>query len=186
MEIQKTNFNGLVILNPTVYSDDRGLFFETYRDYLLNNALGFEVKFLQENQSVSKKNVFRGFHFQTGEFAQAKLVRVVSGSVLDVVIDIRESESTFGKTHMELLTDANRKQMFIPKGFAHGFLTLSDEAIFQYKCDQYYNKDFENGINPLDENLEFTTIMNKHDFIINERDRNFMSFQEYKDLDVKF
>lgn len=179
MKIQKTKFKHLVILTPTVYTDDRGLFLETYRDHLLNDALGFEVKFVQENQSVSKKNVFRGFHFQIGEFAQAKLVRVVRGSALDVVIDIRRDEPTFGKTYTELITAENKKQMFIPKGFAHGFLALEDRTIFQYKCDQYYNRDFESGINPLDENIEFSSPINRLDMIINERDRTFMDLKEY-------
>lgn len=178
MEVKKTKFNGLLVIEPTVYRDDRGSFFETYRDYILNNSLGKEVRFIQENQSVSKRNVFRGFHFQTGNFAQAKLVRVVKGSVMDIVVDLRKDEVTYGQHHIEHLTDNNIKELFIPRGFAHGFLTLSDEAIFQYKCDNYYNKEYEGGITLFDKELgivdEFeANSIDVNDFIINERDRNF-------------
>jgi dTDP-4-dehydrorhamnose 3,5-epimerase len=172
---KRTNFEGLVVLEPTVYEDDRGFFFETYRDYVLNNVLGEEVKFVQENQSLSYKNVFRGLHFQYGEFAQAKLVRVVRGSVLDIALDLRRDQPTYGKYHMELLSDTNRKQMYIPVGFAHGFLTLSDEAIFQYKCSAYYNKESEGGIDPVPylKDLRHDAVKPNQQYIINERDKKF-------------
>jgi dTDP-4-dehydrorhamnose 3,5-epimerase len=180
MQIEKTKFKDLIVLNPTVYGDERGMFFETYRDYVLNHALGFNVKFVQENQSISKKFVFRGYHFQKGDFAQAKLVRVVKGSALDVVIDIRKNEPTYGQHHMEFLSDNNRKLMFVPRGFAHGFLSLSDDTIFEYKCDNYYSKENEGGINPLDESLGIDLSINsnvhKENFIIHERDLLFSNF----------
>lgn len=178
---KETKFKGLIVLEPTIYEDDRGFFFETYRDYVLNNALGEEVKFVQENQSLSYKNVFRGFHFQYGDFAQAKLVRVVRGSVLDIAIDLRREEETYGKFHMEVLSDTNRKQMFIPIGFAHGFLTLSDEAIFQYKCSSYYSKESEGGINPVPylKYLKHDAVKADTKFIINERDKQFPDILDY-------
>jgi dTDP-4-dehydrorhamnose 3,5-epimerase len=176
MKIFRPEIKGLVVFEPTVYEDDRGQFFETYRDYELNSAVGKKVEFVQENQSVSYKNVFRGFHYQRDEFAQAKLVRVVQGGVVDIVIDLRDSE-TYGKIHAELLNDQNRKQMYIPRGFAHGFLTLTDTAIFQYKCDNYYNKEFEAGVNPNSINFEWNKyIPTKGQLIINKRDLDFPPF----------
>lgn len=194
MEVKKTKFNGLIILEPKVFRDDRGAFFETYRDYILNNSLGKEVRFIQENQSVSKINVFRGLHFQTGNFAQAKLVRVVKGSVIDIVVDLRKDEITYGQHHIELLSDENIREMFIPRGFAHGFLTLSDEAIFQYKCDNYYNKEYEAGITLFDEELGIIDelaahVIDPNELIVNERDRNFPKFKDlsltWKNLNTK-
>lgn len=173
MDIVRTNINGLIVLQPKVYEDDRGIFFETYRDYELYSAIGRKIEFVQENQSLSYKDVFRGLHFQYGDFAQSKLIRVAHGSVMDFVIDLRPGSKTYGKSHTELVSDENRKQVFIPRGFAHGFLTLSDTAIFQYKCDNYYNKQFEGGINP----SFFDNVLEGK--IINERDRSFPSFSEY-------
>ncbi len=175
MEIIRTEIEGLVVLKPTVYEDDRGVFFETYKDYILNSALGKKVDFVQENQSFSYKNVFRGFHFQTGAFAQAKLIRVAQGRVLDVVIDLRSKSDTYGKVHSELVDDVNRKQVFVPRGFAHGFVTLSDTAIFQYKCDNYYSKEFEGGINPLSVSMPWLSQfgIKSDELIINKRDKTF-------------
>ena len=178
MEIYRPLIKGLVVLKPTVYEDDRGMFFETYRDYELNSVVGKKVDFVQENQSLSFKNVFRGFHYQRDEFAQAKLVRVIQGGVVDIVIDIRRESETYGKIHAELINDENRKQMYIPRGFAHGFLTLTDTAIFQYKCDNYYNKDFEAGINPDSVLFEWAKYgVFKENLIINKRDKEFPNWK---------
>jgi dTDP-4-dehydrorhamnose 3,5-epimerase len=174
MEIFRPQIKGLVVFKPKVFEDDRGLFFETYRDYELKSAIGKSVDFVQENQSLSFKNVFRGFHFQRDEFAQAKLVRVVQGRVLDIVIDLRYSSDSYGQIHAELIDDENRKQMYIPRGFAHGFLTLTDTAIFQYKCDNYYNKEFEAGVNPNSVEFEWLKYgLTKDKLIINKRDLDF-------------
>jgi len=189
MVIQRTKFNGLITIQPDVYADDRGMFFETYRDYVLNNALGYDVKFVQENQSISKKNVFRGYHFQTGAKSQAKLVRVVKGSALDVVIDLRKYEPTYGQHHMEFLSDNNRTMMFVPKGFAHGFLSLSDDTVFSYKCDNYYDKSSEGGITPMDKSLgidlRINSNINPDAFIINERDLMFPDLKTFTELNIQ-
>jgi len=188
MNIIETGFKGLIVLEPVIYEDDRGLFFETYRDYVLDRALGYPVKFVQENQSISYRNVFRGFHFQYGAYAQSKLVRVVSGSVLDIVVDLRPEERSYGNVHMEILNDENRKQMFVPKGFGHGFLTLSPHAIFQYKCDNYYSKEYEGGINPHDPELRIANNLHTvvHDLkwdkmILNKRDKTWPTLKQYTD-----
>lgn len=150
------------------------MFFETYRDYELNSVVGQKMDFVQENQSVSYKNVFRGFHYQFGDFAQSKLIRVSQGSVMDIVIDLRKGSKTYGRSHSELVSDENRKEVFVPKGFAHGFLTLSDTAVFQYKYDNYYNKDFEGGINPLSFLDHIVS-----DKIINQSDKDFPTIDTY-------
>lgn len=189
MGIQKTKFNGLFTIQPEVYADDRGMFFETYRDYVFDNAVGHKVNFVQENQSISKKNVFRGYHFQTGAKAQSKLVRVVKGSALDVVIDLRKNEPTFGQHHMEFLSDNNRTMMFIPKGFAHGFLSLSEDTVLVYKCDNYYDKASEGGINPLDEELGIDLRINSNidpkDFLINTRDLQFPTLKQFTEQNIQ-
>jgi len=174
MKIVRPRISGLVVFEPTVYEDDRGLFFETYRDYELHSAIGQKIDFVQENQSLSFENVFRGFHYQRDEFAQAKLVRVVQGGVADFAIDLRPNSRTYGQVHAELIDDQNRKQMFIPRGFAHGFLTLTPTAIFQYKCDNYCNKEFEAGLNPLSVKIDWSQYgQTKDKLIINQRDREF-------------
>lgn len=145
MEIINTEINGLLIIKPKVFEDDRGYFFESYNQNVFSN-LGINVNFVQDNQSLSGKNVLRGLHFQNTPFAQAKLVRVIKGSVLDVAVDIRKNSPTYGK-HLSIeLTEKNKTMFYIPEGFAHGFLTLEDETIFSYKCTNFYNKESEGCI----------------------------------------
>ena len=145
MEIIKTHIDGLLIIKPRVFSDDRGYFFESFRSDLLNFT-GTEITFIQDNESMSQRGVLRGLHFQNPPFAQAKLVRVVSGAVLDVAVDIRTGSKTFGQHAKIELSGNNKTMLFIPEGFAHGFLTLADNTIFQYKCSRYYNKESEGCI----------------------------------------
>ena len=145
MNIIKTDIDGVVIIEPKVFGDHRGYFFESFseRDF---NAQVREVKFVQDNESKSCYGVLRGLHFQKPPHAQSKLVRVVKGAVLDVAVDIRKGSPTFGKHVAVEMTEDNHRQFFVPRGFAHGFAVLSDEAVFQYKCDNFYNKESEGSV----------------------------------------
>jgi dTDP-4-dehydrorhamnose 3,5-epimerase len=136
----------VVLIEPTVHGDDRGYFVETFRQDLFEEALGYQVNFVQDNESKSTKGVLRGLHYQLPPYAQAKLVRVIEGSVLDVAVDIRKSSPTFGQHVSVELTAANKRQLFVPHGFAHGFVVLSDSATFAYKVDNYYAPEYDRGI----------------------------------------
>ena len=145
MEFKKTNIEGVYIIEPRVFNDSRGYFFEAWKKQEFEANIG-PVEFIQDNESKSSYGVLRGLHYQKGEFSQAKLVRVIKGRVLDVAVDLRKSSPTFGKHVMTELSDENKRQFFIPRGFAHGFLVLSDEAIFTYKVDNVYAPQAEAGI----------------------------------------
>ena len=145
MNIIKTDIEGVVIIEPKVFGDSRGYFFESYSQRDFNSLMG-EVNFVQDNESKSCYGVIRGLHFQKPPFEQSKLVRVVKGTVLDVAVDIREGSPTFGKHVAVELSEDNHRQLFIPKGFAHGFSVLSEEAVFQYKCDNFYAPEYEGAI----------------------------------------
>lgn len=145
MNVIKTDIEGVVIIEPKVFGDDRGYFFESFSQPLFDKLVR-PVKFVQDNESKSKYGVLRGLHFQKGEHAQSKLVRVVKGRVLDVAVDIRKGSPTFGKYVAVELTEDNHRQFFVPRGFAHGFAVLSEEAIFQYKCDNLYAPESEGAI----------------------------------------
>ena len=145
MKLLKTDIEGVVILEPEVYGDERGYFFEAYSQRRFDELVGV-VRFVQENESKSRYGVVRGLHYQRGDAAQAKLVSVVKGCVLDVAVDIRKDSPTFGRYVAVELSEQNKRQMFVPRGFAHGFAVLSDEAIFQYRCDNYYAPTEERGI----------------------------------------
>jgi len=152
MEIIKTKFKDLLIIKPTKYVDDRGFFYETFNEKKFNDETGLNIKFVQDNESTSHKGVLRGLHYQEGPFAQSKLVRVIKGSVLDVVVDMRPDSDTFGE-HFSIMLTVMGEQLFVPKGFAHGFIALSEGTTFSYKCDNYYAPNFENGIFPFDKTL---------------------------------
>ncbi len=143
MNFTKCEIEGLLIIEPKVFGDERGYFFESFNQELFNSATNNKYQFLQDNQSLSNKNVVRGLHFQAPPFEQGKLVRVVQGAVLDVVVDIRSKSPTFGQTFKIELTEENKKQLWIPPGFAHGFSTLEDQTIFQYKCTNLYQPSSE-------------------------------------------
>lgn len=145
MKIIKTEIEGLLIIDPVVFRDDRGYFFESYNIEKMR-AAGIEIDFVQDNQSSSMKDVVRGLHFQTPPFAQAKLVRVVKGSVVDVAVDIRKNSPTYGKHVSVLLSADNFRQFYLPEGFAHGFVALEDDTVFSYKCSALYNKESERCI----------------------------------------
>jgi len=145
MKIMSNHIPGLVVIEPKVFEDSRGYFYESYNKKAFHNA-GITNEFVQDNQSKSNKGVLRGLHYQLEPFAQAKLVRVISGSVFDVAVDIRKGSPTFGQWFGEVLSADNKKQMFIPRGFAHGFLVLEDNTEFFYKCDNFYSKEHDRGI----------------------------------------
>ena len=179
MLVEKTFIKDLVVLTPTIHGDDRGYFFESYnkKSFEANNL---NLEFVQDNESYSKHGTLRGLHFQIGNHAQTKLVRVAYGKILDVAVDLRLSSNTFGKYFSIELSGENKKQLLVPHGFAHGYIVLSDDAIVQYKCDRYYNKDAESGIRFDDVELAIAWHLKKEKLIINQRDLNFKSFKEFK------
>ena len=178
MELKKTPLKDCFILKPNVFRDERGLFYETYNQKVFEKVTGLNVDFVQDNQSISSKGVLRGLHLQSGEMAQAKLVRVVKGTVLDIVVDIRKNSETFGKSFSIILDDVEHLQLFVPRGFAHGFITLSEQSIFSYKCDNYYDKASESGIIYNDATLALDWHLPKEEFIISEKDLELLTFEE--------
>jgi dTDP-4-dehydrorhamnose 3,5-epimerase len=170
MEVKETNLKGCYILQPKVFEDKRGYFIESFNQKTFNKLLGINVNFVQDNESQSSKGVLRGLHFQRGEHAQAKLVRVVRGSVMDVAVDLRLDSETYGHHFSIILSDKNKTQLYVPRGFAHGFLVLENNTVFNYKCDNYYNKASEGGIIYNDKDLNIDWHMPKKDLIISEKD----------------
>ncbi len=170
MNVIKTDIEGVVILEPKVFGDNRGYFFESFseRDFC---AAVRTVRFVQDNESKSRYGVLRGLHFQTPPFAQSKLVRVVRGSVLDVAVDIRKGSPTFGKHVAVELTEDNHRQLFLPRGFAHGFAVLSDEVVFQYKCDNFYAPESEGAIAWDDPALGIDWKISPEDVVLSEKDK---------------
>ena len=171
MNIIQTGIEGLVVLEPKVFGDSRGYFFEVFNEREFAEKVS-PVHFVQDNESKSRYGVLRGLHFQKGEFAQAKLVRVVSGAVLDVAVDIRPGSPTYGQWHAEELTGENHRMMFIPRGFAHGFSVLSEEVVFQYKCDNFYCPSAEGAIAWNDPALAIDWRIPAADVILSEKDKH--------------
>ncbi|MFV0269085.1 MAG: dTDP-4-dehydrorhamnose 3,5-epimerase [Draconibacterium sp.] len=169
MNVIETGFPGLLIIEPWVFDDSRGYFFESYQEDRYREA-GISAPFIQDNESKSVKGVVRGLHYQLNEFAQAKLVRVIQGAVLDVAVDLRAGSPAFGKWFGVELSADNKKQLFIPRGFAHGFSVLSETAIFTYKCDNFYNKEAERSIYPFDRNLNIDWQVDEKLAIVSEKD----------------
>ena len=169
MEIIKTDIEGVVIIEPKIFKDARGYFFESFSKREFDEKVA-KVDFVQDNESCSSYGVMRGLHFQRPPFAQAKLVRCVRGKVLDVAVDIRKGSPTYGQHVSCLLTEDNHRQFFIPRGFAHGFAVLSDTAIFQYKCDNYYHPEADGGIAILDESLGIDWIVDQDIVILSDKD----------------
>ena len=176
----KTDIDGVIIVEPTVFGDDRGYFMETYKQNDFEEA-GITCNFLQDNQSKSRKGVLRGLHFQK-TYPQAKLVRVIKGEVYDVAVDLRKNSKTYGQYVGVVLSDENKKQIFVPRGFAHGFLVLSDEAEFVYKCDNLYHPEDEGGLiyNDKDINIDWPQ---GYEIFLSEKDKLFPTFKE---LDFSF
>jgi len=177
MTLTETGFKDLVILEPKVVGDSRGYFMETFNANTLT-ALGIPTTFVQDNQSKSTKGVFRGLHFQNAPYAQSKLIRVLSGVIVDIALDLRRVESTFGKIYMLELSSDNKKQLFVPKGFAHGFAVLSESAEILYKCDEFYHPGSEGGINFLDPDLRIKELVEENNFIVSEKDKKLPFFTE--------
>ena len=170
MNFIPTSISGCFIIEPKLILDERGYFMESFNEKTFQNGVGQEVHFVQDNQSFSAKGVLRGLHYQTGTYAQAKLVRVLSGEVLDVAVDIRPDSPTFGQHVSVVLSGENQKQFFVPRGFAHGFLVLSETATFFYKCDNFYNKESEGGITFDDVTLNIDWRLSTDRLIISEKD----------------
>ena len=174
MEVITTALDGVLILEPRIFRDSRGYFFESFSqrefDSKVVPLLGHSVRFVQDNESMSSYGVMRGLHYQRMPYTQSKLVRVVQGAVLDVAVDIRRGSSTFGQHLAVELTAENRRQLFIPRGFAHGFAVLSPTAVFQYKCDNFYHPEADGGINILDETLHIDWRIPIADAILSEKD----------------
>lgn len=181
MEVVKTNFKDLYICKPTVHKDARGYFFESFNSQKFSELTGLSPSFVQDNQSQSSFGVLRGLHFQKGEHAQAKLVRVLNGEVLDVVVDLRRDEPTYGNSFSIILSSGNKTQLYIPRGFAHGFLVLSTTATFFYKCDNYYYKESELGLKYNDPNLDINWHLPEDDIVLSAKDKelpDLLSLQE--------
>lgn len=180
MKGTETKLKGCFILEPTVFEDERGFFYESYNESKLQQILGHSPKFVQDNQSKSSFGVVRGLHMQKGEHSQAKLVSVLEGTVIDVAIDVRPGSPTFGQSVVVELSSENKKQFFIPRGFLHGFSVISEYAVFFYKCDNTYNKDSEDGVNPLDSELNIDWGIPADQMILSEKDKSAQSFAEFK------
>lgn len=182
MEVKKTDIEDVVIIEPRVFRDARGYFFESYSQREFNEKVR-PVEFVQDNESMSTKGVMRGLHFQRPPFSQSKLVRCVRGRVLDVAVDIRKGSPTFGRHVAVELTEENHRQFFIPRGFAHGFAVLSDVAVFQYKCDNFYHPEADGGISIADTSLGIDWRIDPAEAILSEKD---MRHPLLKDFDSPF
>lgn len=177
MEYKQTDIKGVFIIEPRVFQDARGYFLEAWKDEEFQQKVG-KIKFIQDNESKSSYGVLRGLHYQKGEYSQAKLVRVIKGKVLDVAVDIRKSSPTFGEYVMVELSEENKRQLFIPRGFAHGFLVLSDEAIFTYKVDNVYAPQHEASIRWNDEQIHIEWPIDSKDVLTSEKDLKAYSLQD--------
>lgn len=187
MKIEKTNIEGVLIITPNIIGDDRGYFAESFNEREFNEKTGADFHPVQDNESFSKEGVLRGLHFQREPHAQAKLVRVVNGKVLDVAVDLRPGSATYGKYASVILDDIDNKQFFIPKGFAHGFYVLSETAKFQYKCDDYYHPECEDGIAWDDKDIDIIWTNSsfhrppKSKLLLSNKDKNRKTLKEYTD-----
>jgi dTDP-4-dehydrorhamnose 3,5-epimerase len=170
MKFTETKLKGCFIIEPKIIKDERGYFLESFNANTFSEGVGQTVNFVQDNQSFSTKGVLRGLHYQCGEYAQAKLVRVLQGEVLDVAVDLRPNSETFGQYEAIILNSENQTQFFVPRGFAHGFLVLSETATFFYKCDNFYNKESEGGLMYNDETINIDWQFPTHELLISEKD----------------
>lgn len=178
MELIKTDLEDLFILEPRVFGDNRGYFFEPYNQKVFEEKFS-KVEFVQDNESMSSRGVLRGLHFQKPPFDQAKLVRCIQGEVIDVVVDIRLNSSTYGKHVEVLLSEDNKRQLFVPRGFAHGFAVLSEKAIFAYKVDNWYAPEYDSGIiwNDIDLNIDWR--LKPEEVQLSDKDKDLISFKDF-------
>ena len=181
MQFIRTAIPDVIIIEPTVHGDNRGYFVETFRQDKLEEFLGYQINFCQDNESKSSKGVLRGLHYQLPPFAQTKLVRVISGRVLDVAVDIRKNSPTFGQYVAVELSGENKKQLLVPRGFAHGFVVLEDNTIFAYKVDNYYSPQCDRGIAFDDANLNIDWILNKDELNLSAKDKTQPKLFDIKD-----
>ena len=182
MEVIKANIEGVFIIEPKVFGDSRGYFFESFNVRAFREKTGLEINFVQDNESRSHYGVLRGLHFQLPPFAQSKLVRCVRGRVLDVAVDIRKGSPTYGRSVSCELTGENHRQIFIPKGFAHGFAVLSEDAVFQYKCDEFYHPEAEGAISWNDPEIGIEWPVPEADVKLSAKDRNHPLLKEFETL----
>ena len=179
MRVIQTDIPDLILIEPDIFADNRGYFFESYSDAKFRDATGLEIKFVQDNESESSYGVLRGLHFQIAPYEQAKLVRVVRGSVLDIAVDIRKNSPTFGKYVATELSEKNKKQLFIPRGFAHGYVVLEDHTIFQYKCDNLYAPEHQGAIAWNDPDIGISWSIAESEIILSDKDRNNPALYNY-------
>ena len=180
MKLNETGISGLIVIEPDVFGDRRGYFMESFSLRKFRELTGLDIDFVQDNESKSSYGVVRGLHFQRPPHAQSKLVRVVQGRVLDVAVDLREGSPTYGKHYAIELSGENHLQMFIPKGFAHGFAVLSDEAVFQYKCDEYYAPESEGAVAWDDPDLAIDWMLPKEDIRLSDKDKSNPNLKNHK------
>ena len=186
MIIEEGPIKDVWVIRPTVFEDHRGYFFESFNQRQLDEKLGYSPKFVQDNQSRSSFGVIRGLHLQTGEHAQAKLVRALEGTILDVIVDVRPGSDQFGQVFKMELSADNKLQLFIPRGFAHGFAVLSEKATIHYKADNYYNKESESGLFYNDPALAIDWQLDDSDVITSEKDLLLPTLEEFKGMQVEF
>jgi dTDP-4-dehydrorhamnose 3,5-epimerase len=180
MKVEETPLKDCLVIHNTIFNDDRGYFFESFNAERFCKLTGKYITFVQDNQSHSVKGVLRGIHFQKGEYSQAKLVRVLKGEVLDVAVDLRKESPTFGQHYSIILSETSNTQLFVPRGFGHGFIVLSDEVEFFYKCDNFYNKVSEGGLIYNDPELNINWQMSPAEILVSAKDEQNMSFADYK------
>lgn len=182
MKIEQTPLQDCLLIHDTIFKDDRGYFFESFNAQRFEALTGNSQPFVQDNQSRSVKGVLRGLHFQMGEWAQAKLVRVLRGEVLDVAVDLRQKSPTFGEYFSVVLSETSHTQLYIPRGFGHGFIVLSETADFFYKCDNFYNKASEGGIIFNDPDIAINWQLPENDLIVSDKDKVLPTLQSYTNL----
>jgi len=182
MKFSRTAIADVIIIEPKVHGDERGYFVETFRQDKLNEFLGFNVNFCQDNESKSSKGVLRGLHYQLPPYAQTKLVRVIQGKVLDVAVDIRKNSPTFGEHVAVELSSENKRQLFVPRGFAHGFVVLENDTVFAYKVDNYYSPECDRGIDFDDKDLNINWILKKAKLNLSAKDKVQPKLNETNDL----
>lgn len=180
MQCIQTDIADVLIFEPKLFSDERGLFFESFHQTKFNEYVGREIVFVQDNESVSKAKVVRGLHFQAPPFAQGKLVRVIKGSVIDIAVDIRKESPTYGKSVKVHLDAENRRQLWIPEGFAHGFVALEDDTVFQYKCTNYYHQPSETSLLWNDTTLNIDWGIPENSAILSAKDAGAPTFNDFK------
>jgi dTDP-4-dehydrorhamnose 3,5-epimerase len=179
MKVKETQLEGCFVIEPKIFDDNRGSFFESFNKTVFEKLIGLKIDFVQDNQSISQRGILRGLHIQKGKFSQAKLVRIIQGEVLDVVVDARKDSKTFGQSFSCILSGENNKQLFIPKGFLHGFSVLEDNTIVSYKCDNYYNKESEGGVIFNDSELNIDWMLGEDEIVLSEKDNELKTFNEF-------